>query len=123
VGENQRQGLRALATLVHEVDAEAAHLGAELGEAIEPLLLLSPVEATVPVADQLFEVGEVGTLLPPRLGNLVGPSRSTETYPQVIEGFLANSHPKRLSFHVGAVCQVHRKGMLWLGRLGFETRS
>jgi hypothetical protein len=103
VGEDQRQGVGPFAPLVDEVEAEAVDLGAEVGEAVDALLLLSPVETALPVLDQLPHVGEVRPVVPVSAGDLVRSSRAGEAFPQVIENLLGNSHLKRLDVHVGAI--------------------
>ena len=122
--EDKRHGVVSLAALVDEGHSEAVESGAEVSEAIELFLLLSPVESALPVPDQLFEVGEVRTVVPARAGgDFIRPAGASEAFSQVIEDPLGNPHLKRPDVHVGALCHVQRKGTFRPGQLGIETRS
>jgi hypothetical protein len=123
VGEHQRHGVLSLATLVDEVQPEAVDLDAEVGEAVEPFLLLSPVEAALPVPHQLAHVGEVRPVVPARTLYLVWPAGAGEAFVQVIEDLLRNPHLERLDVHVGALCHVRCKSSLQLAPLSLEMRS
>ena len=81
--DHQRQRLRPDALLVDHVDAEAADLRLELGEAVEARFRGAPVETVAPVGDELAYRAEVGAVAPARARDLVREARARKALAQV----------------------------------------
>ena len=72
--EEQRQWLRADTRLMDEVQVNAVQGDNEVAKGVQPRLLRPPVIVVTPVIDELFEIRQVGTVLPACTGNVVGPA-------------------------------------------------
>jgi hypothetical protein len=77
---------------VHEVDA----LPNEVIERIELPLPGAPVELIGPVGHEPPQPFQLGALFPAYAGHLVGPSRTTQPHPQVVEHLVRDMNPKPL---------------------------
>ena len=84
--EQQRHRLRAAALDVQVVQVDAMQRHRELREGVEPRFLGAPVEATVPVLDQLLEVADIRAGGPRRAGRLVGKAGAGQTLAHVGDG-------------------------------------
>jgi hypothetical protein len=65
-------------SLVQKVDLLVADGGAELRETIQRGFLRPPVKAPLPVLDEVFEIGAIGSLLPLNTMELIGPAGTQE---------------------------------------------
>lgn len=75
---------------MQEVQGLAVDIGAELGNGVEPGLLLAPVVAGAPVLDQLREILPADAGGPADIGELIGPSGPGEPLMQVVDVGLRN---------------------------------
>jgi hypothetical protein len=57
MGENDREGVWVRRADMEQVDAEPIEFGAELGQAVQPLLGGLPVVAVGPIAAEFAQVG------------------------------------------------------------------
>lgn len=75
---------------VQDVEPEPVELGAELGQAVQPLLGRPPVVALAPVAAELAQIRQRDTLGP--VGDRLGlrPARTGEAIAQVTQVRLGN---------------------------------
>src|SRR5881628_3259875 len=71
VRHGERHGVGLLRSLVDEMNVEPVDVGLELIQLVEPPLLGAPIEFLAPVSDELFEVPEIGAVVPIRSWNLV----------------------------------------------------
>jgi len=62
--EQEWYGVGSFASFVDEMDIEAVNVSLEVGEAVDGLLLRSPVEVVLPIGDERFQVSQVGTVIP-----------------------------------------------------------
>src|ERR1051326_2561177 len=97
--EQERQGVRPLAPLMHKVNPAAVDLRAKLRELVEVRLLRAPVEVMLPIAGQLPEIRQIGTIVPARSLPLIGPAGASQTRVQVVKGGLRNIDGERLDRH------------------------
>jgi hypothetical protein len=74
---------RAFASLVNEVDANALNFCPKVRELIELLLLLSPIEGSLPISDELLQISEISTRAPVGAIDSRRPSRLFKPSPQV----------------------------------------
>src|SRR5678810_1008962 len=81
--QDQRNATPVSGSLMDEVDMGAVELGAELFGRVQLALLRTPVEPVGPVREQLFEVLEVGSLVPGRAWCLIGPARAADALAEV----------------------------------------
>src|SRR5262249_30566051 len=89
VCQHDRQGIGPLPLLMDEMDDLATfHLCAEVREGIESVLLRSPVESALPVERELAHVRDAETVPPPRIVEVVDPTRGEQTVLQVVENRL-----------------------------------
>ena len=84
-----RRRLRGLA-FVDKVDPHTVDLAAEVRELVQPPLLQAPVEPVSPVSEEPAHIGEVGALLPPRLGRRRRPARVADPLAQIGQRPLGN---------------------------------
>ena len=75
---------------MHEVDA----LPGEVVERVEPPLPGTPVELIGPVGYMALQPVQLGALFPPYARYLVGPSRTAQPYPQIVEHVIRDMNPK-----------------------------
>src|SRR5215207_9120925 len=87
VREDQRD---PTAAFVDKVDPHSVDLAAEVRELVQPPLLQAPVEPVSPVFQQPAHIGELGALLPPRLGRRRRPARGADPLAQVGQRPLGN---------------------------------
>src|ERR1700733_12997049 len=73
MGQKDRERRLSLTGFVNEVDVGAADRRLELVEAVEECLLLSPVIASVPIADEVPQILQTHAETPWRAGRFVGP--------------------------------------------------
>jgi len=85
---------------VYEVDTATVHAGAEVGEAVDRLLLRTPVETVPPVLAQLLDVREVRAIVPACTPDLIGPTSLLQSLAQVVKRLLRNLYFKRLYAHL-----------------------
>ena len=78
------------AAFVGKVGPHAVDLAAEVRELVQPPLLQAPVEPVSPVFEQPTHTGELGALLPPRLGRRRRPARVADPLAQVGQRPLGN---------------------------------
>jgi hypothetical protein len=64
VGQDQRNAAPAFGPFMDEMDVDAVEIGAELTGRVQTALLRGPIELVGPIRKQLFEILEVGPLLP-----------------------------------------------------------
>src|SRR4029453_17993467 len=95
VGEEQRQGVGFGGADVEEVDVLPVDGGDELGEPVEPGLLLAPVVAVGPVGGQRFQVAARPPAGPADPGQLVGPAGAVQPLAQVVQVGLGDVDPER----------------------------
>ena len=81
----QRQRIRPLRAPMNEVDVEAVDVRLELLESIEASFLLAPVKLVAPIRQELFQIREVGPVVPARAFDLIRESRPPQTILQVGE--------------------------------------
>ena len=113
VGDHEGQGVGLGRALVDEVDVEIADDGLELVERVEPLLLLAPVELVAPVGDELGDVVELGSVVPPGAVELIGQPRHLEAAVQVVEHLVGDRDLERPDLAVvagPARLRHHRQG-------------
>ena len=77
--EQDRQGVRAFAALVHEMKPETVYLRPKLREPVEFGLLFAPVEPVAPVVGQLLEVAQAGAVVPTRVLDLLRPAGAAQS--------------------------------------------
>ena len=68
----------------------------ELGQFVQPALLLAPVELPEPVVGQLPQVVQVRAVVPSRAVDLVGPACSSDPAAQVVQVGFRYVYAKRL---------------------------
>ena len=68
-----------------EVNSLVVDLGCELVEAVEPALLLTPVVLCEPIFDQLTQVPQLSTVVPPRSIDLIWKAGALEALSEVVE--------------------------------------
>jgi hypothetical protein len=73
MGQQYREGRLALTGFVNEVDVGTADRRLELVEAVEEGLLLSPVVASLPIADKVPQILQTRAETPWRARRFVGP--------------------------------------------------
>jgi hypothetical protein len=95
VGEGERQGVSLRRADVEEVDVLPVDGGRELGERVEAGLLCPPVERRAPVLGELLQVVERDSVVPPCIGELVGPASAGKPVAQVVDVGLGNVDVER----------------------------
>ena len=98
MNQQDRPGIGPVAFFVNEVNSEPVNARLEMREAIDFALMRAPVVFGSPVLDQFLEVGEIGSILPRGIGNLVGKARVVEPRAQVGEHFVGHLDAERLDF-------------------------
>src|SRR5262245_59585810 len=88
--QDERRRLGMARTPVDEVDLEPVDGREELGKLIELPLLLAPIEGGSPVIDELFQIGEVGPIIPSRALDLARVPCSREPFFEVPQNRLRN---------------------------------
>ena len=111
VRQRQRHGRGHGRSLVDEVDLEPVDVRRVLRQLIEAPLLGPPVEAGLPVGDELFQVRQVRAVVPPRSGDLVREARHREARLEIRE------------HRVGHADGVGRDGRALHGRLSVRASS
>src|SRR6266568_1900159 len=81
------------------MDTYSVDGGAKVGKCVEHTLLAAPVKGGLPVAHQLFHIGQVRSIVPSRIGNLIGPMCLCQALAEVIECLLWNGNRKGLYGH------------------------
>ena len=81
--EHQRNRTRSLSFLVNKMKLESFNVGAKLAELIQLGFLEPPIKLLFPISGKLLEIGEVGALAPPRIGDFSWPSGPSESFPQI----------------------------------------
>jgi hypothetical protein len=82
---------------MHEVDAKAVDLGAEMRQLVELRLDRPPVELVAPVPDQLVQELERRSALPVVVVDLVGPANPQQARAQIVQSLVWNLDPIRLN--------------------------
>src|SRR3954453_23984253 len=103
VREDQRD---PTAAFVDKVDPHAVDLAAEVRELVQPPLLQAPVEPVSPVFEQTAHIGELGALLPPRLGRRRRPARVADPLAQGGQLPLGNLNLERLDMKWRHTAQI-----------------
>ena len=81
MSDDDRHWVGALTGLVDKMDAQPVYAGPKVPERVHSLLLGPPIETRSPVFDHLLHVGEVRSILPPRVGDLVRPTGAAQALP------------------------------------------
>ena len=89
------------------MNSESVDLRLEMREAVDLALMRAPVVFRPPVLDQFLQVGEIGAVLPRRIGNFIGKARLLEPRAQVVKDGVGHLDAKRFDFFNG-----HRS--LWI---------
>ncbi len=92
--ENQRQRVGALTAFVDEVKPDAVDGGPVMRQAVEFGFLFPPVELMLPEVDKALQVVEVGAVLPACSGHGIGPARTGQSVPKVIQDGLGQLNPE-----------------------------
>jgi hypothetical protein len=79
VGEDQRERLWFRRPDVDEVDVLTVDLGGEVRKLVEFCLVLAPVVTGAPVLGQFLEPRQREAVVPPGVGDLVGPAGAGES--------------------------------------------
>jgi hypothetical protein len=93
--DDHREGVGLGRALVDEVDVGAVDGGEEVVELVQPGLGGAPVVRVAPVRDEVPCVSELGAVVPPRIGDLLGEPRAREALLQVVEGRLRDLDEER----------------------------
>jgi hypothetical protein len=75
----------------------------ELVERVELPLPGTPVELMRPVGHEAPQPVQLGALLPAYAGHLIGPSRTAQPYPQIVEYPIRDMNPKRFHYKLLAM--------------------
>src|SRR5215208_5863080 len=94
--EEQRQWVRADASLVDEVEIDPVERRLELIERVQLCLLSPPVEAVEPTLGEAPHEREVRPVLPSGLRDLVGPTGALQPLPQVVQHVVVDIETVRL---------------------------
>ena len=100
MGQKYRERRLSLAGFVNEVDVRTADRRLELIEAVEEGLLLSPVVARSPIADEVAQILQTRAEIPWRAGRFVGPPGIDQASAKVVDFGLRNRDlewPRRLA--------------------------
>src|SRR5260221_10718093 len=76
MGQEQREGMRALTALMEKVDALTSDLSVGLRKRVERCFLGTPVEVVLPVVHQFPQICQVCAIVPIRSLHLIGPVRA-----------------------------------------------
>jgi hypothetical protein len=110
VGQDQGQGVGFGGADVEEVDVLPVDGGGELGELVEPGLLLGPVVAVGPVPGQLFQVAEGHPAGPADAGQLIRPAGAGKPVTEVVQVGLGDVDPEGSDLGVGVGSAGHGGG-------------
>jgi hypothetical protein len=99
VGEDDRKWIRAASALVNEMNTHAGDLGPEVCEPIQLRFLRSPVEAQLPVFDELVEKRRARAVAPLVDVRVHGPARPRQSCLKVIERRLRDMDRIRFYAH------------------------
>ena len=78
VDDDQRQGVWPLSAPMNEMDVEAVDLRLELLEPVEPTFLRTPIERVPPIGDEVFQIGEIGSVIPASAFDFIGEACASE---------------------------------------------
>jgi hypothetical protein len=120
VREDQRD---PTAAFVDKVDPHAVELAAEVREFVQPPLLQGPVEPVSSVFEQPAHIGELGALLPPRLGRRRRPARVADPLAQGGQRPLGNLNLERLDMKWRHTAQILSLAALAVRRPTTAVRS
>src|ERR1700712_2245849 len=85
MGQKYREGRLSLTGFVNEVDVGTADRRLELVEAVEEGLLLSPVVASLPIADKVAQILQTRAETPWRARRFVGPPGIHQASAKVVD--------------------------------------
>src|SRR5439155_16356131 len=97
--QDERKSPPAPRLLMYEMDVHAVQVGAEVMDLVELALLRGPVEPVGPVREDSLQVIEVGALVPPGSGHLIGAARVQDARAQIGEDRGVNLYLERLDAH------------------------
>src|ERR1700733_9001152 len=100
MGQKDRERRLPLTGFVNEVDVGTADRRLELVEAVEEGLLLSPVVASLPIADEVPQILQTRAETPWRAGRFIGPPGIDQASAKVVDLGLRNRDleaPRRLA--------------------------
>ena len=100
MAEDNWQRVAAFAAFVDEVNAEAIHISAKLGQLVELGLLCPPVELIVPVIRQTLQVIEVRAVVSACTTDFIRPARSLQALLQVVKHCFRYLYLERFHAHV-----------------------
>ena len=99
VGEDQGHWLRTVSGLVNKMDGLPSDCHAIVVEDVHGTFVLPPVVGRPPIGHQLFEVRQLGAVLPVIVPYFVRPAGTGQALAEINEGVLRHSHHRGLFGH------------------------
>ena len=123
--QQQGAGVGALAGDVEEVQVDAVQVDGGLRKGVQPRFLGAPIEAVLPIGDEVARRIQVGAIGPGLARRLVGEAGAGEAFAQIVDGGVGHAQGEglRLRDHGGrpsspSASRARRVG----GRIGLAAR-
>src|SRR5438552_7308743 len=97
VSQDQRKRRWTFAAFVNEVDGEPVDQRFEMSELVEGAFLPAPIEIVLPIADQFFQIVDVGPGCPTGVLDLRTPAGRLQAPAQVVQSLGAHLDSERLN--------------------------
>lgn len=98
MGENDGKGIWALASLVNEVDADAFNFRPKVRKLVDRSFLFLPIAGAMPIGNEFFQIGEVGTRGSVGGFHLIRPSGVRKAVLQIAQHVARNFDPEWTNF-------------------------
>src|SRR5581483_5351947 len=112
--QQQWHRVGSFASFVNEMDMQSINAGFEVSKAVQGLLLSSPIEFTLPVVDEVFQICQVGAIIPACALNLIGPAGAFQASAYIVERFLLYVHFEWMLLHMFCFFQTPSSQYVWL---------